>query len=321
MIKGIFWALVAFLAVDLIAIVVLSAAIHRLRRKMDDNLHRKKSGKRKVENIPKTSVTTPISGSEASAGVQQAAGCGPACLGKAHNIGARPVQQDSLGTIAVCGNSGVLAVVADGMGGLSGGEQVSQQVVMEMLDQGARMLSDQSDGILLDMVRSVNQKVNRMLGPDGIYKSGSTLVAVLAMNGSFRWISVGDSRIYLYRGGSVFQLNREHNLLQEWMPEILEGRLSYHEAIGNPDSRKLTSFIGMGELKYVDYSLDSIPIAQGDRVLLMTDGVFNTLKDQQISSILERNSEPQQAANAIAQQILAEEKPGQDNFTVTILGF
>lgn len=242
-------------------------------------------------------------------------------FGKAHNIGARKTQQDSFGSTPVFQGKGMLAVVADGMGGLSGGDQVSQRIVMGMLSMASQLQEEHMDGVLLSMVQHVTQDINNMLGADGIYKSGSTVLAVLTKKDRFHWISVGDSRIYLYRNGTMLQLNQEHNLLQDWMPDILDGKMTYAEAIKNPEGKKVTSFIGMGRLKYVDHSLRSIVIAPGDRILLMTDGIFNTLSEQQMSAILNKYSDVQQAANAMEQQIKAAQIPAQDNFTVAILGF
>lgn len=302
-----FIVLLSLLAADLIAVIGLTVYAGKLRRRIQKT--RKESVSQNPTPVPRPGPRT------------QSVSSGPASIGKAHNIGRRPVQQDSFGNTSVFQGQGVLAVVADGMGGLSGGEQVSQRIVMGMLTLASQLRSEQMEGVLLQMLRSVNQDINQMLGPDGLYKSGSTLLAVLARKDCFQWISVGDSRIYLYRDGSLLQLNQEHNLLQEWMPEILDGNMTYGEALQNPEGRKLTSFIGMGRIKYVDCSRSSIPIIPGDRILLMSDGVFNTLSEPQMCGILRQYPDVQQAANAFEQQILAAQIPTQDNFTVAILGF
>ena len=64
-------------------------------------------------------------------------------LGKIHDIGRRDYQQDSFGQTAVLRNTGILAVLADGMGGLSGGERVSQKIVMEALTFGSTLQANQ----------------------------------------------------------------------------------------------------------------------------------------------------------------------------------
>ena len=238
-----------------------------------------------------------------------------------HQVGRRNYQQDSLGHAAVLGNQGFLAVVADGMGGLSGGEKVSQKIVTDMLTMGHQLKPGQTAGILWTMVNQINDNVNRMLGPDGLYKSGSTLISVLVHSNRFQWISVGDSRIYLYREGYANQLNQDHDQLQAWMPDILEGRVSMAEAIRHPDGRKLTSFIGMGQLKHIDGSVNSIALEPGDRILLVSDGIYGIVDENRMADILKRCPDIDQAAAVIEQVIRESNSPHQDNYTAIILGF
>lgn len=242
-------------------------------------------------------------------------------LGKIHDIGRRDYQQDSFGQTAVLCNTGILAVLADGMGGLSGGERVSQKIVMEALTFGSTLQANQVPTALPGMVAGINRAVNQMLGPKGLYTSGSTVVSALITGNALRWISVGDSRVYLYRDGQLSQLSRDHDLLQDWMPDILEGKRSMAEALRDPNGRKLTSFIGMGELRHVDYNRTPIPLLPGDRVLLMSDGVYGTVSDAEIAAILRDCGSVQLAASHIGQRIMGAALPYQDNYTLIVLGY
>lgn len=242
-------------------------------------------------------------------------------LGKIHDVGRRDYQQDSFGQTAVLRNTGILAVLADGMGGLSGGERVSQKIVMEALTFGSTLQANQVPTALPGMVAGINHAVNQMLGPKGLYTSGSTVVSALITGNALRWISVGDSRIYLYRDGQISQLSRDHDLLQDWMPDILEGKRSMAEALRDPNGRKLTSFIGMGELRHVDYNRTPIPLLPGDRVLLMSDGVYGTVSDAEMAAILRDCGSVQLAASHIGQRIMGAALPYQDNYTLIVLGY
>lgn len=242
-------------------------------------------------------------------------------LGKIHDIGRRDYQQDSFGQTAVLRNTGILAVLADGMGGLSGGERVSQKIVMEALTFGSTLQANQVPTALPGMVAGINRAVNQMLGPKGLYTSGSTVVSALITGNALRWISVGDSRVYLYRDGQISQLSRDHDLLQDWMPDILEGKRSMAEALRDPNGRKLTSFIGMGELRHVDYNRTPIPLLPGDRVLLMSDGVYGTVSDAEMAAILRDCGSVQLAASHIGQRIMGAALPYQDNYTLIVLGY
>lgn len=242
-------------------------------------------------------------------------------IGKIHDIGKRDYQQDSFGQTAVLRNTGILAVLADGMGGLSGGERVSQKIVMEALTFGSTLQANQVPTALPGMVAGINRAVNQMLGPKGLYTSGSTVVSALITGNALRWISVGDSRVYLYRDGQISQLSRDHDLLQDWMPDILEGKRSMAEALRDPNGRKLTSFIGMGELRHVDYNRTPIPLLPGDRVLLMSDGVYGTVSDAEMAAILRDCGSVQLAASHIGQRIMGAALPYQDNYTLIVLGY
>ena len=242
-------------------------------------------------------------------------------IGKIHDIGRRDYQQDSFGQTAVLRNTGILAVLADGMGGLSGGERVSQKIVMEALTFGSTLQANQVPTALPGMVAGINRAVNQMLGPKGLYTSGSTVVSALITGNALRWISVGDSRVYLYRDGQLSQLSRDHDLLQDWMPDILGGKRSMAEALRDPNGRKLTSFIGMGELRHVDYNRTPIPLLPGDRVLLMSDGVYGTVSDAEMAAILRDCGSVQLAASHIGQRIMGAALPYQDNYTLIVLGY
>ena len=286
---------IVFLAADVAGIVILSGRIRRGRRIES------------ISAVPKTqSLKRGTTGFD---------------FAKVHGQGARRYQQDSHGMTPVMNGEGVFAIVADGMGGLSGGEQVSQQIVMQALNHMADITSAQVKIALPEMLSRVNGAVNKMLGPDGLYKSGSTLVAVLVVRDRLRWISVGDSRIYLYRDGWMNQLTQDHDLLQEWMPDILSGKRSYAEALADPEGKKLTSFIGMGELKYIDSCTSPIRILPGDRIVLMSDGVYNSVPAETMADILRKNPDVQRAAGMLHKAVRAAANPHQDNYTAEILAF
>lgn len=322
--KSVFAVLVVLLTADLLGAAALTIYARRLKQEAsrgpvppapDSHAKERRIVEKSVQETTRWEEARPPHNAAAAVKV------GPAWYGKAHNIGARPNQQDSLGQVEVAQGRGMLAVVADGMGGLSGGDQVSQTIVRCMLGYASSLQSGQMDGVLQEITQRVNSDVNRMLGADGLYKSGSTLVTVLVQDDAFHWLSVGDSRIYLYRDGRMVQLNQEHNLLQEWMPDILNGKRSYEDAMKDPDGAKVTSFIGMGQLKYVDASLRRLRLKPGDRVLLMSDGVFNTLPEPVMEQILAGCPDVQLAADQFEKAVLSAGMPAQDNFTVIILGF
>lgn len=238
-------------------------------------------------------------------------------IGKVHNVGSRKDQQDSFGVTGFSG--GEFAVVADGMGGLSGGDKISQKVVMTMLSDVSRLDRGPYDQVLFEFVSHANREVNAALGNSGQLTSGSTVVAAIVQGDRFHWVSVGDSRICLYRNGRLVQLNREHTYGAELLIQAVNGEITFDEARSHPKRGGLTSFIGMGELRYVDGSVRGIQIQQGDRLLLLSDGVFHTLSEEELQQIMGQSMCAEEAASVIQERILAYQKANQDNFTAVII--
>jgi len=238
-------------------------------------------------------------------------------IGIVHNIGKRASQQDNLGYINV--EKGIFAVVADGMGGLTNSERVSQNAVNMMIGFCRNLNAEQIRNNLPVFITQVNSEINRMLGPEGIYKSGSTLVCAYAEPDQLRWISIGDSRIYLYRSGSLLQLNREHVYETELILHSVNGKISMRDVRENKQKKHVTSFIGMGEIKHIDYNLTPVPVQRDDCIVLSSDGVFNTLSDLEISAIIQESSNARACAEAIEKAVLKKENPYQDNFSLVVI--
>ena len=235
---------------------------------------------------------------------------------KLHEQGARPGQQDSFFVSPAEEAAGLLAVVADGMGGLADGDKVSQTAVSAMAQAFYRARGTPQQ-VLIQLAEQANTAVNRLLGEEGLYRSGSTLTAGLIREGAFHYLSIGDSRICLYRRGVLYQLNREHVYRNELYIRYVNGEETLEGAAGHPKAAGLTSFLGMGELKYVDLPAEPVAIRPGDRFVLMSDGVYNALTPRELTDALSR--EAGQTAQALHAAIQAKGYQNQDNYTAVIL--
>ena len=237
--------------------------------------------------------------------------------GKLHYQGDRESQQDCMAVspLEMYASQGVLAVVADGMGGLSDGDQMSQAAVTAMME--GFLNARECDPLALTI--RANQAVNALLGPARLGNSGTTLVAGIARDGLFRYVSVGDSRICLFRRGSLIQLNREHIFRNELATRAVNGMGTLWDAETHPKAGGLTSYLGMGELKYVDIPAEPLRLERGDKVILMSDGVYNALTQAELESALGLSA--QSAADTIARMIQAKAYRNQDNYTAIILEF
>lgn len=242
-----------------------------------------------------------------------------ACL---HHTGSRSDQQDSYGisdltNAALFQRKGLLAVIADGMGGLQGGAEISARIIAHFLSAFSQGNQTDDAQALLAMAAGANDAINRHLASSG-HRGGSTLAAAILRPGRLFFIAVGDSRLYLLREGTLTQLNRDHTLQSALDEQAIRGEIPLSEAENEPQRAALTRYIGMGHLTAWDRNLRPLPLQRGDAVLLMTDGVFHTLDETEIASLC-KGVPPQEAARRVEAAILAKRKPGQDNFTAIFI--
>ncbi len=239
---------------------------------------------------------------------------GDVTVEKLHERGARAGQQDCFFVSPAEEKAGLLVVVADGMGGLSDGDKVSQAAVSAMA-QGFYHVQGTPRQVLLQLAEQANTAVNHLLGDDGAYRSGSTLTAGLIRDGAFHYLSVGDSRICLYRQGVLYQLNREHIYRNELAVRFVNGEETLENVSAHPKAAGLTSFLGMGQLKYIDLPAEPVAVRPGDRFILMSDGVYNALTPAELAAALEQD----QSAQALGDAVRAKGYQNQDNYTAVIL--
>ena len=244
-------------------------------------------------------------------------------IGNLHHIGARESQQDSfcisdISNAELCAQKGILGVVADGMGGMADGAETSAIVSRTMLQYFNEVApSGHPELDLLAMLNAANDNVNHFMS--GRDKGGSTIVAVIIHDMKLSWVAVGDSRIYLIRNTAVIQLNREHVYSVDLDEKAAAGEISWETAAGDPKREALTSYLGMKTLEKVDRSLQPMQLLDGDRVLLMSDGVFGVLTDEEILQTM--SLPPQESAVMLQEMVLAKQNPNQDNLTAIIFEY
>ncbi|MDO5541114.1 MAG: serine/threonine-protein phosphatase [Eubacteriales bacterium] len=244
-------------------------------------------------------------------------------IGKIHGIGARNDQQDSfyadeLTDVKNAKPGDMLAIVADGMGGLQNGAIVSNTVVKVCVDTFYQSIEtmDPTDAIL-EMALNVNKEVNRIL--QNTERSGSTMVIGVIWQGMLYFLTIGDSRIWLWRSGGLIQLNREHNYQEELALKVINNQGDLHSVHLDPQRRNLTSYVGQGMIKYVDRNTGGILLKKGDKVLLTSDGVFGTIDERKLEQLLKQPA--QSAAQSIHDTIGTSNRPHQDNYTAVILEY
>ncbi len=245
------------------------------------------------------------------------------CVTDKGNI--RPMNQDSI--LAKKGRIGgkefVLAVVADGMGGMDQGEMASSEITRglnEWWNQSLPRLFWQLpskeiiklvDDSLSVAIESCNSRILKMAEKDGI-KTGSTLSMVFLYDGFFIMKQVGDSRIYLYEHKVLRQISKDQTWCQK---EVDEGKLSPDQVRGHKMEHVLVNAIGH------DYQLQiegmEGPLNSSAQIILCSDGAYHFLKESQMQSILKDRKNCQRKAEEASEMI--KQTKADDNFSIIIV--
>ncbi len=220
----------------------------------------------------------------------------------------REINEDALVTRPEIG----LWAVADGMGGHEVGDVASRMIV----DSLARV---EDAGRLSDFVEVVEQALrdvnNGILDyADVMFDNatmGSTLVALVIRGRVGVCLWAGDSRLYRLRNHQLTQLSRDHSHVQEL---IEMGALEPEEAARHPNANIITRAVGVEEDGFIDINVFNTQI--GDTFLLCSDGLHNTVDEQDIVRIL-GGRDTQQMAEELVQASLANGAP--DNVSVVVV--
>jgi PPM family protein phosphatase len=200
------------------------------------------------------------------------------------------------------------AAVADGMGGHRGGEVASATAL------DALHASFSQHGGLHDAVVAANDAVlDRAAADEGLRGMGTTLtVGVLGDDGTLLIGHVGDSRAYLLHDGAIARVTTDHSLVEEL---VASGELTEEEAERDPRRSMITRAIGLD----ADLDVDLVPVAlePGDRVMICSDGLTTMIGEDVIVEVLEREPNPDAAAQLLVDA--ANAAGGVDNITVLVL--
>lgn len=246
--------------------------------------------------------------------------------GNAQHIGKRLEQQDSFGISDIFDKEtiesiGRVAVLCDGMGGLSMGKEASLFSVknfLEIYPEYAKQSSKEES--LINSIKEVNRRFvkfaekNRVLG-----NAGTTLLVSLIYQDYLYYASVGDSRIYFYRDNNIIKLTEDHIYEKKLQVKVNMGLISLEEALNHPEKNALTSYIGIDNIEEIYISKEPIKLKDKDKILLCSDGLYNYLNEEDIKSSLKYGA--QEAADMLITKTLDKGYENQDNITVVILEY
>lgn len=210
-----------------------------------------------------------------------------------------------------------LCVLADGMGGYTGGEIASNMAVTSVKSyiynnySKTKLEIDSVINLLKDATQYANMVVyekTRQIAE--LEEMGTTLEIALIIEDKIYISHIGDSRVYKIKNGQIKQITKDHSYVENL---IKDGKLTREEAKFHPQKNILTKALGC--TAFVEPDLLVEKIEENDIILICSDGLTNMLSDEEIMKIIKENPESPNKELILA----ANKAGGTDNITVIII--
>ncbi|TPG78173.1 serine/threonine-protein phosphatase [Brevibacillus laterosporus] len=236
-------------------------------------------------------------------------------IGNGQTIGNRDEQDDYFSTATT--PIGTLAVLADGISGLSHGRMSSTLAVTLFMREFLNLDHVQNvTSFFTKAARKSNAEIVQQIGGSN---GGTTLVAAVVAEDKLYWGAVGDSSIMVFRNGEFIKMNQKHILESVLEERYLSGEITREQATNNPMRKRLINYLGYEQFQNMEICNEPFLLKKRDKVILLSDGVYNTLSEVEMEQILMNTTSPFDAAEEMVAEIERKQLHNQDNATVIIL--
>ena len=231
--------------------------------------------------------------------------------------GDRDYQQDQVAVLSHPRFNGcVLAVVADGMGGRSGGRKASDQVMMtaRQLFERYSPNTDDATSMLKHLVEEAHIVI-RLTAISSEQEPHSTVAAFLINpRGDCHWAHAGDSRIYHFHKGRLVHRTLDHSYVQALVDR---GELTEAEANNHPHSNILVGCLGAESDPPSSHHLIT-QLQPGDTLLACSDGVWHYFSPHELASVIE-DLTPREASEFLIDKARQRARGGGDNLSLAVV--
>jgi PPM family protein phosphatase len=208
---------------------------------------------------------------------------------------------------------GVLAIVADGMGGHAGGE-VASRLAVEIIARAYYESRRPAPEALAQALRAANAAIFQAARREPhLAGMGAACTALVIRQGLAFLAHAGDSRLYLAREGAFYQMSEDHSAVRDL---VRRGLLRAGDARRREDKHIILRALGTRADFQPATWIEPFPVRAGDRFLLCSDGLTDLVEDHEIHEII-RSSDAGRACARLVE--LARARGGFDNITVGLL--
>jgi serine/threonine protein phosphatase PrpC len=231
--------------------------------------------------------------------------------------GDRAYQQDQVEIIVHDRVGGcALAIVADGMGGKSGGRKAADQVLLtgrQLFERYAPNHDDAAD--LLKQLVNESHLMIKLTAITSEEEPHSTVAAfVLLPSLACQVIHAGDSRVYHFRGADLVKRTTDHSFVQRL---IDEGKISEEAANTHPQSNLLTGCLGThADPPITPWRIDALQV--GDSVMACSDGLWHYFTPKEIGAIVHALP-PREASEMLVSKARQRARGGGDNLSLALM--
>ena len=209
-----------------------------------------------------------------------------------------------------------LAIVADGMGGKSGGRKAADQVLLTGRQVFERYVPSQDDAA--ELLHQLVMEAHLMIKLTAITaeeEPHSTVAAFLVNPNLESWVvHAGDSRVYHFRGAEMLRRTTDHSFVQRLVDE---GKLTEEAANTHPQSNLLTGCLGTQTDPPISlWSVDRL--AFGDTLLACSDGLWHYFTAKEMGAIVHALP-PREAGEMLISKARQRARGGGDNLSVALL--
>lgn len=211
----------------------------------------------------------------------------------------------------------VLAIVADGMGGHSGGDVASDLATGLIQKKWEENPGLEHPKELEEWISNTTLEANELVfkeskETEGLEGMGTTVVIAACTEEFITIAHIGDSRCYLYSNSELKQLTDDHTLVNEL---LRAGQISPDDAVYHPRKNVLARALGT-EIK-VESEIQTIGWEAPDRLLLCSDGLINKVSDEELGEFLGTEGSLREIGERMI--ALANERGGEDNISLALI--